>query len=87
MSIEDSNIFLELNGKMIAPQRYVFIQAGENNEYEVIVDASIGDMINFMFMIWNAIKEEMEDMSDQDIYDLCDAFDLDYDTFRLQMRG
>ena len=87
MSIEKSNLFLETDGKMVPPQRYIFIQASDDGEYEVIVDASIGDLMNFMFMVWEAIKKETEDMSDQDVYDLCEVFELDYDTFRQQMRG
>lgn len=88
MSIENANVFIEDSGKMIPPKRYVFIQAAEDNEqYEIIVDAPIGDMLNFMFLLWEAIKEETTDMSDQDLYELCDIFDLDFDVFKSQMRG
>ena len=85
MSIEKSHILVETDGKTIMPQRYIFIQA-EQESYEIVVDASLGDMLNSIFLLWEAIKTEAKELSEQDLYELCEDFDLEYDVFRRQMR-
>ena len=85
MSIEKSHILVETDGKTIMPQRYIFIQA-EQESYEIVVDASLGDMLNSIFLLWEAIKNEAKELSEQDLYELCEDFDLEYDVFRRQVR-
>ena len=72
------------------PQKYIYIQPSydEQNglEYEIKCHAGIGDLLNSIAIIWEAVKAEAEDLSDQDIYELCDDFDLDYNVFKEQLR-
>ena len=86
MSIENSNIFIEQDGKMISPDTYIFIQrSGE--EYELLMDAGLGDIMNSIMLLWTALQEQAVDLSDQDLYELCEDFELDYDVFRRQIRS
>lgn len=91
MSIEEAHILLEQNGEMFTPARYIYIQPSINRkgeqEYEVKIDAGIGDLLNAVFLLWEAVKEESKTFSEQDLYELCEDFDLDYNVFRAQMRG
>lgn len=91
MSIEESHILLEQDGEMYTPTRYIYIQSNINRkgeqEYEIKIDAGIGDLLNAVFLLWEAVKEEAETFSEQDLYELCEDFDLDYNIFRAQMRG
>ena len=90
MSIEESHILVSKNGEMHRPARYIYIQPSLNNgelSYELKMDCGIGDLLNATFLLWDAIKEEAQDLSDQDIYELCGDFDLDYSLFKRQMRG
>ena len=86
MSIEHSNIYIEQDGKMIPPDTYIFIQrTGE--EYELLMDAGLGDIMNSIMLLWAAIREQAADLSDQDLYELCEDFEIDYDVFRRQIRS
>ena len=86
MSIEESTLYLEQGGKMTPPENYIFIQrTGE--EYELMMSAGIGDLLNSVYLIWEAIKADAAEMSDQDLYDLCGDFNVDYDVFRAQIRS
>lgn len=91
MSIENAHILIEQDSKIYNPKRYIYIQPNLNKrgeqEYEVKIDAGIGDLLNAVFLLWEAVKEEATNLSDQELYELCDDFDLDYSTFRAQMRG
>ena len=90
MGIKDSYILVGNNGEVQAPKRYIYIQPSlEDGElsYELKMDCGIGDLLNATFLLWEAIKEEAQDLSDQEIYELCGDFDLDYSLFKRQMRG
>ena len=90
MNIENAQILVSKDGEIEKPTRYIYIQPSvEEGElhYEVQLDCGIGDLLNATFLLWEAIKEEAEDLSDQEIYELCEDFDLNYDLFKQQMRG
>lgn len=91
MSIEESHIMLSQDGELFTPTNYIYIQPHTNRdgerEYELKIDAGLGDLLNSVFLLWEAIKEESADLSDQDLYELCGDFDLNYDLFKRQMRG
>lgn len=90
MSIEESHVMLSQNGELYTPTRYIYIQPSINREgeqeYEIKINAGIGDLLNSVFLLWEAIKEESAEFSDQDLYELCQDFDIDYDLFKAQMR-
>lgn len=90
MSIEDSQIVIETLGKYTYPQKYIYIQPMINEkgelEYEIKIQAGIGDLLNSTFLLWEAIKSEAAEMSDQDLYEMCEDFDIDFNTFKAQIR-
>ena len=90
MSIEDSHVLLSKNGEIERPLRYIYIQPSiVKNEltYELKLDCGIGDLLNAIFLLWESVKEEAQELSDQDIYELCGDFDLDYNLFRQHVRS
>ena len=91
MSIEESHIMLSQDGELFTPTNYIYIQPHTNRdgerEYELKIDAGLCYLLNSVFLLWESIKEESADLSDQDLYELCDDFDLNYDLFKRQMRG
>ncbi len=91
MSIEESQVLLNTMGTMEAPQQYIYIQptimATGEREYELKIHAGIGDILNSIFLLWEALRRESKELSDQDLYDLCKDFDIDFNLFKEQMRG
>lgn len=89
MAIEESHILISNNGELEVPNRYIYIQPSGSEEliYEMKLECGIGDLLNATFLLWEAIKEEAQSLSDQDIYELCGDFDLDYSLFKQQVRG
>ena len=86
MSIENAQLLIEKDGKMTPPNRYIYIQA-EGDEYEILIEAGLGDLLNGVFLLWAAIKDEAKDLSDQELYELSGDFNIDYDIFRKQVRN
>jgi len=86
MSIEHATLLLENDGETIVPTSYIYIQPTEGG-FELKMKAGIGDMLNGTLILWEAIKDEAQHFSEQDLYDLCQDFDLDYEIFRAQVRG
>ena len=86
MSIEHATLLLEDDGEMIAPTSYIYIQPTEGG-FELKMKAGIGDLLNGTLILWDAIKDEAQNFSEQELYELCQDFNLDYEIFRAQVRG
>ena len=85
-NIDGAIVYVGKNGELEALDNYVLVRQAPADTYELYVNADIDEMLSAITLIWEAIKEEATSLSDQDLYELTGEYNLDYDTFRKQVR-
>ena len=76
--MDDTNVILRVDGKDNVLTEYALVYKNGFNT-DLLADATLPVLGQALIMIYRAFVQEAATYSDQDIYELCKQFGLEYD--------
>ncbi len=83
MSTEAIPVFIQKEGRYIQVDPYVLMlpHVDEDNS-EIYANASLYDLMLAAMMAYDIFLQEAASYSDQDLFDVCKTYDMDYEAIR-----
>lgn len=79
MELEQTEVFLSKDGKMDALESYILI-VPSNDQTEIYSSSTLYQDCMAAMAMWDNFAKKLAKLPDQDIFEFCKDYDLDYDT-------
>lgn len=81
-TIKDVALALSIDGKCTTLQNYILITSLDSTQIECFAEASLEDWAYALQMVYDGFAKHASYLSDQDIFEVCSAIGIDFDTVK-----
>ena len=83
--MDNFRVLLSSEGKLKAPQSYILVLP-QPDGMQIYSDCTLLDWLQATVCVYDGLIAEAMNYSDQDLYEACKMFDIDYDTIATLVR-